>query len=358
MFIDREDELAALNRRWQSNQAELFVLYGRRRVGKTELLKQFCQGKRSLYFLASQVKEIDNLRGFTEAARQVIDDPALEALTFLTWQAALIYIGQQAVQERLVIVLDEFQYLCEDNSALPSIIQQFWDLYGQSSRLFLVLCGSYISFMEREILAEQAPLYGRRTGQQWLLPLNFREASPFFPNYDSKEKLLVYGILGGMPAYLSQFNPEATISQNIGEEMLRVQGYLYDEVNFLLRMELKEIKTYTSLLQAIAEGCTRLNEIAQRAGLEATAANRYLSVLRELHLVRREVAVTERAPKRSRKGRYRIADNYLKFWFRFILPNVSFIESGRSKLVYDRLIRPYLNDYMGPVFEEICREYI
>ena len=368
MFINRQQELSALERMFQSGTAQFFVLYGRRRVGKTELLLQFCKDKRSVYFLASQLKERDHLRQLTETARHVINDPLLQNLTFEDWEAALIYFAQQAQEERLVLVLDEFQYLCEDNAALPSLIQRFWDLHGKNSKLFLILCGSQVSFMEREVLAERSPLYGRRTGQLQLTPLSYRDSGLFFPEYSAKEKLVAYGILGGVPAYLNRFAlhpvnrfPDAlaeTFEQHIKAELLTPQGYLFDEVNFLLRMELREPRTYTSILQAIAGGATRLNEISQRVGIGPTDVNKYISVLRELGLITRETSVTERTPQKSKKGLYKIADNYVKFWFRFVLPNRSLIESGNAGLVYEQMIAPNLSHYMGGIFEDVCCQYI
>ena len=364
MFVNRHQELAALERMSQSGIAELFVLYGRRRVGKTELLSQFCKDKRSIYFLASQLKERDHLRQLTEITRHVINDPLLRNLVFDDWEPAFIYLAQQAQEERLVLVLDEFQYLCEDNAALPSLIQRFWDLHGKNSKLFLILCGSQVSFMEREVLAERSPLYGRRTGQLRLMPLSYRDSGHFFSAHSTKEKLIAYGILGGIPAYLNQFAlrssnySQSGLEQHIKNELLTPQGYLFDEVNFLLRTELREPRTYASLLHAIAGGATRLNEISQRVGLDATSVNKYLSVLRELGLVKRETPVADRAPQKSKKGLYKIADNYLKFWFRFVLPYQSLIESGNTDLVYEQMIAPNLSHYMGEIFEDVCRQYI
>ena len=364
MFVNRHQELAALERMFQSEVAEFFVLYGRRRIGKTELLLQFCKNKRSIYFLASQLRERDHLQQLTEIARHVINDPLLQSLAFNDWESALIYFAQQAQEERLVLVLDEFQYLCEDNAALPSLVQRFWDLYGKNSKLLLILCGSQVSFMEREVLAERSPLYGRRTGQLRLMSLSYRDSGSFFPQYSAQEKLIAYGILGGIPAYLNQFAlrtsnySDRMLEQHIKDELLTPQGYLFDEVNFLLRTELREPRTYASLLRAIAGGATRLNEISQRVGLDSTSVNKYLSVLRELGLVKRETPVTDRAPQKSKRGLYKIADNYIKFWFRFVLPNQSLIESGNIELVYEQMIAPNLSHYMGEIFEDICRQYI
>ena len=368
MFINREQELAALEQLYHSGKPEFFVLYGRRRIGKTELLLQFCKDKRSIYFLASQMKERDHLQHIIEVAQHTIDDPLLQNISFNDWESALIYFAQKSQEERLVLVLDEFQYLCEDNTALPSLIQRFWDLHGKNSNLFLILCGSHVSFMEREVLAERSPLFGRRTGQLQLIPLSYRDSGRFFPEYSHKEKLIVYGILGGIPAYLNRFvlgssqhlqeTTQRTIQQQIKEELLTPQGYLFDEVNFLLRMELRDPRTYASLLQAIANGATRLNEISQRVELEKTKINKYLTVLRDLRLIKRITPLTERAPLKSRKGLYKIADNYLNFWFRFVLPNRSLIESRNEDMVYQQMIAPYLSDYMGAIFEDVCHQYV
>lgn len=368
MFINREQELKDLENRYRAKRPELFVLYGRRRIGKTELLLQFCKDKRSIYFLASQLKENDHLNQIMEVAQHKLRDPLLQNIAFNDWESALVYFAQKATEEPLVVVLDEFQYLCEDNTALPSLIQRFWDLHGKNSNLFLILCGSHVSFMEHEVLAERSPLFGRRTGQLKLQPLLYRDSGRFYPEFTPKEKTLIYGILGGVPSYLSRFTLEnsehlyetyhKSIEQNIINELLTPQGYLFDEVNFLLRTELREPRTYASILQAIASGLTRLNEIAQRVRLTTTSANKYVSVLRELGLVKRVVPLTERAPDKSKKGIYKIADNYVKFWYRFVLPYRSLIESGNSDLVFNRMIAPYLSQYMGEIYEDVCRQYV
>lgn len=368
MFINREQEIESLEQMYRSGNAEFFVLYGRRRIGKTELLLQFCKNKHSIYFLASQQKEHDHLQQLKQVAQHVIDDPLLRNITFNDWETALIYFAQKSQQERLILVLDEFQYLCEDNAALPSLIQRFWDLHGKNSNLFLILCGSQVSFMEREVLAERSPLYGRRTGQLPLMPLTYRDSGRFFTEYTHKEKLIVYGILGGIPAYLNRFayrsSPNSqevskrTIEQHIKEEFLTPQGYLFDEANFLLRMELREPRTYASILHTIANGSTQLNEISQQVQMERTKTNKYISVLRDLGMVKRITPITERATQKSRKGLYKLADNYLNFWYRFILPNRSLIESGNADLVYREMIEPNLPDYMGRIFEDVCHQYV
>jgi hypothetical protein len=357
-FVNREHELEGLESRWRSGQAELIIVYGRRRVGKTELLLRFAQGKRALYFLAAQLTQTEQLRQLSQQMRATFDDPLLERLILADWESALTYLSQRAQQERLLVVLDEFPYLCEAQPALPSLLQRFWDLQGRHSRLFLVLCGSQVGFMERELLAQRAPLYGRRTAQLHLQPLSFRDAARFFPHSSPRQQLISYEVLGGMPAYLRRFDPHRSLRENLLQEALSVQGFLYEEPHFLLRMELRDPKTYMALLGAIASGCTRLHEIAQRAGLTTQTASKYLDVLRGLGLVAREVSPLARAPQRSKKGRYRVADPFLHFWFRFVQPHLSLIEAGSGALGYERFIAPQLDAHLGGVFEEVCRDFV
>jgi AAA+ ATPase superfamily predicted ATPase len=357
-FINRETELAALESLWRSPRAELSVLYGRRRVGKTELLRHFCQGKPAVFFLAAQIKEIDNLDRFQAAVREALPTLDLSGVIFRDFPGALNFLARQAVRTPLAVILDEFPYLCEENPGLPSQLQAFWDQIARQTRLKLILCGSHVSFMERSILAERSPLFGRRTAQQRLLPLSPFDATRFFSRSAEAERLTLYGILGGTPAYLALMDPSLSLRENLLAAALRPQGYLYEEVPFLLRTELMAPATYASLLRAVAGGCTRLNEIAQRAGVEPTTSGKYLSILRDLALVRREVAFFDRAPERSRRGLYVIQDNFVLFWFRFILPNQVAIEAGNGGRVYDEIIVPALDGHMGPVFEEVCREYV
>ncbi len=353
-FIGRERELAVLEELSRSGRAELFVLYGRRRVGKTELLQQFTGGRRSVYFLAAQVRDRDNLRAFREAMRDALDDPLIDSVEFVDWPAALSFAAERAGKERLVIVLDEFPYLCEANKGMPSLIQKFWDQRGKRSSLMLVLCGSQVSFMEREVLAERSPLFGRRTGQRRLEPLLPPEAIAFYPQWSVADRLTAYGILGGMPAYLRRFDDAVPLAQNVMRELLRPEGYLFEEVQFLLRNELQSPTTYNSILAAVAAGSERMGDIALAVGVDSTTAGKYLSVLRELGLVEREIPLTDPDPLRSRRGRYRIADRFLAFHFRHLQPNLSLVQAGRGARVYEEYVLPDL----PRLFDEARRDFI
>ncbi len=354
LFIGRDRELDVLTELYDSGRAELFVLYGRRRVGKTELLQQFCSGRRAVYFLAAQVRDRDNLRAFRETLRDALDDPLAGTVEFTDWSSALSFASERAGDERLVIVLDEFPYMCEANKGLPSLLQQFWDQRGKRSNLMIVLCGSQVSFMEREVLAERSPLFGRRTGQRRLEPLLPQESIAFYPNWSVEDRLIAYGILGGMPAYLRRFDDSRSVGENVMRELLRPEGYLFDEVQFLLRTELNNPTTYNSILAAVAGGAERMGDIALTVGVDSTTAGKYLHVLRELGLVRREIPLTDPDPLRSRRGRYRIADRFVAFHFRHLQPNLSLIQAGRGNRVYEQHVLPDL----PRLFDEARREFI
>ena len=340
MFIGRDHELAVLQELYDSGRPELFVLYGRRRVGKTELLQQFCQGRRGVYFLAAQVREKDNLRAFRDALHEGLSDELALNVELPDWAAALSFAAERTGAERLVVVLDEFPYLCESSRGLPSQVQRFWDTRGKRSKLMLVLCGSQVSFMEKEVLAERSPLFGRRTAQRRLEPLTPQDSLSFFPRWDLHTRVLAYAILGGMPAYLGRFNDQMTLEENLLREVLRPEGYLFDEVQFLLRGELTSPATYNSILASVARGAERVGDIAADVGVDSTTANKYLSTLRAIGLVEREVPITDPNPLRSRRGRYHIADRFLAFHFRHVQPNLSLIHAGRGARVLEEMVQP------------------
>ena len=354
MFVGRDHELEVLEELAESGNPELFVLYGRRRVGKTELLQRLCEPRRAVYFLAAQVRERDNLRAFRDALKDALNDPLLEGLEFPDWSTALGFAAERAGSERLILVLDEFPYLCESTKGLPSQIQKFWDTRGKKSSLMIILCGSQVSFMENEVLAERSPLFGRRTGQRRLEPLEPAESIRFFPGWPVAMQVTAFGILGGMPAYLRRFQDTRTLKENLLREVLRPEGYLFDEVQFLLRTELSSPATYNSILAAVARGADKVGDIALAVGVDSPTAGKYLHVLRELRLIEREVPITDPNPLRSRHGRYRIADRFVAFHFRHIQPNLSLIHAGRGEMVYRDKVEPDLER----LFDEARQDFV
>lgn len=357
-FIGRKKELELLEDRYRSPKAEFFVLYGRRRVGKTELLNQFGKDKPAIYYTANQTEAQDNLNQFMERCQEFFQGGMPQGMVFKTIEGLLEYIVDKAHNEKLLVVLDEFQYWVNADPSIPSLLQRFWDQKGRHANLMLVLCGSSISLMVDYALAEKSPLYGRRTGQLQLKPFDYRTTGEFFPNWSHRNKLLIYGILGGIPAYLNQFDPDTSFEENVIRYVLRKDTFLGEEAEFLLKTELRDIKSYTSILKAIAAGNTILKDLTSKVSHTATSISSYLSNLQMLHLVVREVSLAERAPEKSKKGRYYIHDNFLNFWFRFVEPNMTLVELGQNKPLYQQKIEPYLSQYMGRVFEDICQQYI
>lgn len=360
MFIDRKIELEQLNRLYHSERAELFVLYGRRRVGKTELLRAFCSDKPHLFFIATLSSNHEQLATFSQQIYGFTHAEVAEGFSFPSWEAAFQALADLPNQPRPVVVMDEFTYLISGNKAIPSILQKVWDEKLKNSGLMLVLCGSYIGMMETEVLGYQAPLYGRRTASTLLRPLDLPSSALFFPEYTPDEQFLAWAILGGMPYYLCTFDRQRDLFTNIRQHILNPQtGTLFSEPRLLLMEELREPRNYFSILRAIAQGRTRLNEITQASGVgEVNTVARYLDILQQMHLVTRRVPATESQPEKSKKGLYQIDDHFLRFWFRYVHPHQSGLDLGLDEAVLEKRIRPDLDHFAAAAFEEAAQAYV
>jgi AAA+ ATPase superfamily predicted ATPase len=366
-FIGRTRELELLQGEYRRKHPSLVVVYGRRRVGKSTLLLRSLQqaGLPSIYYQASRLTDFDNLKLLKQALTTQLElsPTQLSLLAGLSDWTALLAFWQELAQQSpqlsgLTIVLDEFPYLCEANPALPSLLQAAWDRVRAANTLInLVLCGSSIAFME-ELLAERNPLRGRQTVELNLQPLTYREVAQALPHYTPEERLLAYGLWGGLPYSLSLLDPEAPLMENLVEVTLRSGAPLYDEPNLLLQAELHNPPRYASILHAIAEGCHDYGEIIGRVRdfKDRGQLAPYVRKLEELRLV--EVARPLNASPKERNNRYFLADPFLMFWYRFVLPNRSALEAGHHQAVLRQAIQPHLSDYMGPVFGRICREYL
>lgn len=352
MFINRRAELGLLEERLRKGKAEFTVVYGRRRVGKTALLLEFLRRNSGIYLLARETSEAENLKRFSQRIAEHFNDEFLAKNPFQSWDAFFEYLHQRS-SERLIAVIDEFPYLVKANPALPSILQGYWDLKLSKGKIFLVICGSSVSMMEK-LLGYKSPIYGRRTAQLKVSPLGFFEARAFLPGYPLEEFVKAYGILGGTPAYLLEFDDSMGIEENL-KAYFRPDSFLYGDARFVLMEELDEPRNYFAVMEAIARGKTTLGEIMNGTGLERGTVAKYLSILTDLGFVRREVPVT--ASRKSRKGRYYIADPYFAFWFRYVHPNVDLIETGQGDFLVE-LVMEDLNEYLGWVFEEIGREFL
>lgn len=353
MFIGRERELNALEKLYTSNKFEFAVIYGRRRVGKTALINQFLGNKKAIYFIGVESNAKQNLENFSKSIIEYSSGIETET-SFLSFQTALEYVFKLAEKERLVLAIDEYPYVARSSKSLASTLQLLIDKYKDSSKLMLILCGSSMSYMEDHVLAYKAPLYGRRTAQMKILPFDFEETCRYFKKFSDEEKALIYGIVGGTPQYLLQMNDSLSIEDNIKNTFLNPISFLYEEPINLLKQEVREPAIYTAIITAIAAGASRMSEISSKVGEDTNVCSTYIKNLMNLGIVQKETPYGEKA---SRKSVYSIEDNMFRFWHRFVLENNSIIARGAVDLAYKR-IEPKLSDYMGKVFEDICKQYL
>ena len=353
MFIGRERELDTLDKIYKSNKFEFAVIYGRRRVGKTALINQFIGDKQAIYFMGVESNAKQNLENFSKSIMEFETGIETES-SFLSFQAAIEYVFNLSEKERIILAIDEYPYVARSSKSLASTLQLLIDKYKDTSKLILILCGSSMSYMEDHVLAYKAPLYGRRTAQMKLLPFDFEETCRYFKNFSDEDKALVYGIAGGTPQYLLQMDDALSIEENIKNTYLNPSSFLYEEPTNLLKQEVREPAIYTAIITAIATGSSRMSEISSKVGEETNVCATYLKNLINLGIVQKETPYGEKA---SRKSIYSIEDNMFRFWYRFVLDNNSIIARGAANLVYKR-IEPQLSEYMGKVFEEICKQYL
>lgn len=353
MFIGRTKELAMLNSLYTTNRFEFAVIYGRRRVGKTALINKLIVDKKAIYFMGVESSESQNLENLSRSIMECCHGINVDT-SFSSFQAALEYVFQASQRERLILAIDEYPYVARASKSLPSTLQMLIDKYKDSSQLMLVLCGSSMSYMEDQVLAYKAPLYGRRTAQLKLEPFDFFDTCNYLARLGDQDKALAYGMVGGTPQYLLQLQDTISIEENIKRTFLNPANILFEEPENLLKQEVREPALYNAIITAIATGSSRLAEICTKVGETSSTCSAYLKSLMALGIVHKETPYGE---KESRKSIYIIADNMFKFWYRFIPSNGSMISRGGGDLVYKR-IEAQLADYMGQIFEEICRQYL
>jgi hypothetical protein len=354
MFIGREKELLELNEMYGQDKFQLFVLYGRRRVGKTTLLNEFCKDKPAIFYSAEQSNEKLNLEKFSEQIFQFYGETNLEP--FSSWEKALLYIHNRQAENRLILVFDEFPYLVRKNRALMSTLQHLIDHTLQYGKLFIVLCGSYMGFMEKEVLSSKSPIFGRRTGQLHMKSFDYKTSLQFMDGFDDDQRIELYGAFGGTALYLRQIQKDKSVEENIKNSFLKVTSYLYEEPLLLLRQEVQEPGIYSAIIEAIARGATKSNEIATKIGEEPAKCIKYINTLCELGILCKETPFGEK--ESTRKTLYGISDFMFRFWYRYVFGNRSLLETGAQDTVWKRRIAPDYSNYMGLVFEKVCRDYL
>lgn len=355
-FVDREQEMETLQNEYERDGSALVVLYGRRRVGKTTLISEFIQDKNALFFLASEEAEAQNRSAFKEKVAEFINSDLLRSADIKSWDVLFKSIMDTPFESKPVIVLDEFQYLGKANPAFPSIFQRIWEEILKDKSVMVILCGSLISMMESQTLAYGSPLYGRRTAQIRLKQIPFGYYHEFFPGKSRRELIEMYAVTGGVPKYIELFSESRDIYSAIQKCVLNRSGYLYDEPHFLLQQEVTEVGSYFSIIKAIAAGNSKLSAISAVLEIKATSLTKYLKTLIDLDILEREVPITEDNPEKSKKGLYKIKDNYLRFWFAFVYPNMSFIESGHSRIVMNKIRKSLVKNHIAFVYEDVCKE--
>ena len=353
-FIGREKELAELNDLYIQDKFQLFVLYGRRRVGKTTLLNEFCKGKDAIFYSAEQSNNKLNLEKFSRLVFNFYGEDNLEP--FASWGNAFSYINERQKDKRLILVIDEFPYLVRKNKALLSEMQHLIDHKLKNGKLFIVLCGSYMGFMEKEVLGSKSPLFGRRTGQLHMKPFNYQTSMKFLDRFSNEDKLKLYGAFGGTPLYLQQIQPDNSFEENIKKAFLRVTAYLYEEPLLLLRQEVQEPGVYSAIIEAIAGGYTKSNEISTKIGEDSAKCLKYIKTLCELGILYKETPFGEK--ESSRKTIYGISDFMFRFWYRYVFANRTLVETGAQQVIWEKRIEPNYSSYMGLIFERICSDYL
>ncbi|MFO7991998.1 MAG: ATP-binding protein [Thermoplasmata archaeon] len=347
-FIDREYELDGLEERYESEGSDFFIIYGRRRIGKTTLAKEFSKDKPNFYFLSRKQDfslEVERLRN--ELAKE--HDIYLPETNSLS-ELFINMVDKISTQEKFVFIIDEFPYWIEENKEILSEMQYIWDEVLSEENIFLVLTGSSIGMMEKEVLDYSSPLYGRRTGQLKVDEIPIMKLSEFLPDYSQEDLIKTYGAIGAVPFYLKEFDPKKGFYDNIQGTFLNKLNILYEEAEILLREELRKPNTYFNIIKSIIDGATKLSEISSKSKISITNINKYLNSLDRLDIIYKEYPVTEK-PK-QRNFLYKLKDNYFRFWITFVYPNMSQIEVNPDGVI-DTVKEDY-SHYMGRIFEDVC----
>ena len=359
-FVGRKRETELLQRLWRSKKAELLILYGRRRVGKTRLLTHWMQKDqpRALFWVGEPTSAYDQLRSFSQALYNFGNPgmPAPDNFTYASWAQAFQQVARFSQDERLAVIIDEFTYLLAVESGIAGLLQNTWDHTFKEANLFLAISGSHIGMMERSLLSYQAPLYGRATALLKLQPMPFADTREFFPKYRADERVAVYAMLGGIPAYWERFDPSASVDQNIRNQFLETNKLLQDEPRLLLQDFVSEAHNYVAILRAIAHGNRTPKEIAGYAGLTEKHVPAYLTKLVETGFVERRIPVT--GPSVTRAGRHVITDPFLRFYFRFLSRRQAQLALGVQDQALEEIKR-HLLDFIGThTWEELCQEWM
>jgi len=354
LFIGRESELKSLEDRYINGDFEFICIYGRRRVGKTELIKEFIKNKKAIFFTGLDDTKAENLAALSHITHETLYNTGSKVV-FDSFNDIFKAIYEYAQSERLILVIDEFPYLARSYPGISSLIQVEIDHKLKNTDIFIILCGSSMSFMETQVMGHKSPLYGRRTGQIKVLPFDFETSKKFFNHGSNTDKAVLYGITGGIAKYLQLFKNNINLDDNIKENFFSSDRILFEEPMNLLNQELRKPALYNSIITAVATGSSKVNEIVTKTGLGSDICVKYLKNLIELGIIVKEIPIFDKA--NSKRCIYLLNDGMFRFWYRYVYKNISKIQLGLGNQVYDE-IKEQIPDFMGEVFEKICLEYM
>ena len=353
-FIGRKNELHTLNTEYNRNSS-FVVIYGRRRVGKTTLIKEFLKNKSAFYYLATEELESQSMKRLANVIARTTKNTLLQKIEFTDWLDLFQLIADYKPEEKKVLVIDEFPYLVRTNSAFPSILQNAWDEFLKDSNVMLILSGSLIGMMQKHALSYDSPLYGRRTAQMRLTPLPFTSIYET-QNLPFEQAVEQFALTGGVPKYLEFFEDGRPLEEQLKDAVFSKNSFLYEEPNFLLKSESLTAVNYFSIIKTIADGNHKLGKIASALGQESSSLTPYLSTLSDLGFIEKRTPITEKNPEKSRKGLYFIADNFLRFWFCYVYPYKGELELDNMQIVLDEIHKDFKEKFVAFAYEDICKD--
>ena len=358
MFINRINELEALESEYKKNDASFSIVYGRRRVGKTALLSKFIKDKPHIYLYMTLGDLNSQLENFTNQIKNFIDSSIKDHIAFKSFEEAMEFLSTLKFEKRLVFIIDEYQYLAAKDKSFSSKLQMLWDTKLQYTNIYLILCGSVLSMIQSELLSYNAPLYGRRTSQFHIKPLKFKNIKEFIPSLNKEEQMLVYSSFGTIPKYLNEYDATLSFMENIRKKILNKNSYLYSEGNFLLKDEISDSASYFSILESISKGNKKIGHIASSLGVNSSYLSKYMLKLLELDIITKEIPITETNPLKSKMGLYRIKDKFLNFWFYYVYKNYNYLEIEEVKVVVDEIKQNFNDRFVSFAFEDFVIEDI
>ena len=358
MFVGRKNALQSLEDKYDENKGHLIVVYGKRRLGKTAFLKEFSKDKEHFFYMCRETIDSEQIKLFSE---EILEDHPIRSFisSFDDWEKAFMFLVNEGKEKRILIVIDEFPYLAQSNKSVLSTLQSVWDNHGDNTKLMCILTGSSLSYIEDEMLSEKSPLFGRTTGAIKIDALSFNESQGILEHFNTEEQIAYYSFLGGVPRYLKAMDPQKSISENIDHQFLNKFSFLYQEIDFLIREELREPSTYYAILGAVANGANKIRDIADSTQLDKTKINVYIKNLIQLNILYKKVPLLLPEEKiNQHRSLYLFKEPYFKFYFRFIVPNLSLLENDTTHEVLNKRVLPYIDSYIEEDFQQIAIEYL